>query len=111
MLFQYNAYAILTIKDTAALKLHRSITGILIFYHTNRGGQNGACDKTLSGNNSSTHDDSLSCGGMCKKGKCGFGLLQQRYSYDEKEVFSCDSWTRYDKEYLEKLKADYELES
>ena len=34
----------------------------------------------------------------------------QRYSYDEEEVFSCDSWTRYDKEYLEKLKADYELE-
>ena len=23
--------------------------------------------KTLSGNNSITHDDSLSCGGMCKK--------------------------------------------
>lgn len=48
--------------------------------------------------------------GYAKKGNADLAYSNQRYSYDEKEVFSCDSWTRYDKEYLEKLKADYELE-
>lgn len=48
--------------------------------------------------------------GCAAKENADLAYSNQRYSYDEEEVFSCDSWTRYDKEYLEKLKADYELE-
>lgn len=33
-----------------------------------------------------------------------------RYSYDKTEGFSCDTWTQYDQEYLERLKEDYALE-
>ena len=48
--------------------------------------------------------------GCTAKENADLAYSNQRYSYDEEEVFFCDSWTRYDKEYLEKLKADYELE-
>ena len=48
--------------------------------------------------------------GCAVKENADLAYSNQRYSYDEEEVFSCDNWTRYDKEYLEKLKADYELE-
>lgn len=33
-----------------------------------------------------------------------------RYSYDKTEGFRCDTWTSYDKEYLETLKEEYGLE-
>ena len=47
------------------------------------------------------------CGG---KEKADMAYSNQRYSYDEGDAFHCDSWTSYDKEYLESLKEDYELE-
>lgn len=48
--------------------------------------------------------------GCAAKERADMAYPNQRYSYDKKDSFACDAWTRYDKEYLEKLKADYELE-
>lgn len=49
--------------------------------------------------------------GCSAKENADMAYPNQRYSYDKAETFSCSSWTRYDKEYLEKLKTDYDLEN
>lgn len=49
-------------------------------------------------------------GGCAAVEKADFSYSNQRYSYKKKQEFVCDAWSRYDTDYLEALKADYELE-
>ena len=93
MLFQYNAYAILTIKNTAAFNCFAAFINF-VFYDTNGEGKMAPAIKRYLKITALLMMSACLTSGCAAKENADTAYSNQRYSYDEEEIFSCDSWTR-----------------